>query len=51
MTDKEFLEEKIRQTKEYLLYIMTKYDGDSKEYIVDTLLDAINQAKRKLNEM
>ena len=51
MTDKEFLEEKIRQTKKFLTYIISEYEGDSRDDIIDMLLDSINDAKRRLESM
>ena len=51
MTDKEFLEERIRQAKQFLTYIITEYKGESKDYIIDILLDSINDAKRRLESM
>jgi len=51
MTEKEFLEERIKQAKQALSYIVKEYQGDEKDRLIDMLLDSINEAKEKLKEM
>ena len=51
MTEQEFLEERIRQAKQALSYIVKEYQGDDKDRLIDMLLDSINEAKEKLKEM
>lgn len=51
MTEKEFLEERIRQAKLMLEYIVREYDGADKEALIDMLLDSINEAKDRLKQM
>ena len=51
MTEKEFLEERIRQAKQALSYLVREYQGEDKDRLIDMLLDSINEAKNKLEEM
>ena len=51
MTDKEFLDERIRQAKMALQYIVREYQGVDKEELIDMMLDSINEAKELLKQL
>ena len=51
MTDKDFLEERIRQAKKMLEYLVREYEGADKETLIDMLLDSINDARDRLKKL
>lgn len=51
MDDRQFLEKKLSDLKEFLRYVTQRYDIAEHEELIDKILDSINETKKLLEEL